>query len=569
MRFVFTLTTGRTGTRTLAALLGANLPGARVHHERLGARVRGVHTPSIPTLLAFNHRGSVEEVQAFWKRKWAAIADQPSHTWVETSHLLLKAGLVPALDHLDAEDQIHLVALRRDRRSLLQSFMRLQDFRRRGNRLQWYLDELAPRNLVPLSPDLAGSAMGLALWYILETEARVALARRQVARDPRIVVHDLVTHQLGDADAVFPLLQALVPDLSADRVHIPPRLNASHTAPLDDALLQSIDQLVARVADFDAEAHVDTVLARRPTPFATLRSTRRVAPQPGRTPLRFIGSPGRSGSTLAVDLLGCHPRLSPVYETAVVPEIVQLLGQPLPPARLADTILQRAAAWVPTLTNPRHSKFAHEHYLHGPHHLKIPVNPYIQAASQLAAAVQRGAPVDAALAVFLRSIFDAHARADRAPEWINKTPANVVVAPMLLTLLPTAKLLVTVRDPRDVALSVRSKPWGPNTVEDVPAWWMGIMQKALVAKELAPDRVHFVRYEDMLCSPRATLDRMQDFFDLPRQSDAILARRAAAGITLATDRIGRWRTELTAEQAHLIGAQLGDQLDRFGYAPSR
>ncbi len=39
----------------------------------------------------------------------------------------------------------------------------------------------------------------------------------------------------------------------------------------------------------------------------------------------FIGGAGRSGTTLAVDMIGLHPKISPVYETDFVNSILTTL----------------------------------------------------------------------------------------------------------------------------------------------------------------------------------------------------------------------------------------------------
>jgi len=569
LRYVFTLTSGRTGTRTLSALLGANLPGARIHHERLGAEVRGTHTPSIPVLLAFNHFGFVDDVAAFWDRKWADVAEACAGTWVETSHLLMKAGLIRALDKLEADAEIHLVVLRRDRETLLRSFMRLQDFRRIGNRLQWYLHERAPRNLVPLPLELASSAEGMALWYILEVEARVELSLRQVASDPRVRVHELKTSQLGDPAAVFPMLAAMSPGLQPEQVHIPPRLNASRVPSDGHTATEARCSLVDQVAGFDAATHVDRVLRARPDPFGPRRIRPRASAVASGTPLRFIGSPGRSGATLAVDLLGCHPWVSPVYETGFVPSVLRALTREGTRAETADAVLRAVAAWLPQLQTAALRSSAPERYVHGPQHLRFSPDLLLRASSELAAALMRGAPADASLAVWLRTLFDAHAQSDGCPAWANQMPDLLEIAPTLLTLLLDAKLLITIRDPRDVALSVGAGPGMPSSIEAVPRWWKRRVHEALRARRLAPDRVCIIRYEDLVCHTGPTLDRMQRFFDLPVQTDAILARRAEAGIPLEWEVPGAWRHQLSPEQANLFGAGLGEELDYFGYPPGR
>src|ERR1700745_4297658 len=92
-QFVFTMTTGRSGTRYLADLLAQNLPDAECRHEFSGWGHFGVDTPDLSHMTLFNSEGNVEKVQAFWRAKLRRIAATPKPFYVETSHVLMKAGL--------------------------------------------------------------------------------------------------------------------------------------------------------------------------------------------------------------------------------------------------------------------------------------------------------------------------------------------------------------------------------------------------------------------------------------------------------------------------------------------
>src|SRR6266496_972386 len=166
--FVFTMTTGRSGTLYLAQVLQQNLPDAECYHEIVGWDRFGVDTPDVSHMTLFNAQGNVEKVQAFWRAKLARTAATPKRFYVETSHLLMKAGLIDNIAPLTAKGTVHLIALERDIFSTILSFRRRLDFVNKGNWWMWYLDPDYPRNLVP-SRELADVGInGLCLWYILE-----------------------------------------------------------------------------------------------------------------------------------------------------------------------------------------------------------------------------------------------------------------------------------------------------------------------------------------------------------------------------------------------------------------
>jgi hypothetical protein len=184
--FVFTMTTGRSGTKYLAKLLEQNLPDAECHHEIQGWDRFGVDTPDLSHMTLFNSQGNVEKVQAFWRAKLARVAATPRQFYVETSHLLMKGGLIENLAPLTAVGTVHLIALERDPYDTIVSFRNRFDFLDMTNRWLWYLDPEYPRNLVPSSEFLAHSLNGLCLWYILEIRARAARYEELLSGEPRI-----------------------------------------------------------------------------------------------------------------------------------------------------------------------------------------------------------------------------------------------------------------------------------------------------------------------------------------------------------------------------------------------
>ena len=570
MKVVFTMTAGRTGTRSLAGLLAANLPGAHVHHEQLISGPRATHTPAVPLLLEFNESGDTPRVQRFWAEKAAEIRDQPAHTWVETSHLLMKAGLVENIGQFDGHD-VHLVALTRSRGSLLRSYLRLGDFARVGNRQMWYLDELSRKNLLPIPAPWRQGAMGLALWYLLEVECRVALYRRQLAGRAGVTLHTLSVGDLSGGPPVDGLLDALrTPDSPTPPV-LPPPHNQGPKRALSPEHEAQAEALLAQVADFDPDAYVGDLLRRRPRPFAAVR---RLTPLGGPDPETgppgvFIGGAGRSGTTALVDLLSCHPRLSGIYETAFLPTIIERFAdRAAAPAALARAVHEAVAKWAGPLPQQPHAKRPHERYLHGPHHVLLQRDEVLVAAGAFASAVQRGAERWSALRGFTRRLFERQAALDAKPRWVNKTPNNILALPRLLGLFPNATVLLMVRDPRDTGVSVLTRSWGPPTLADVPEWWKACMAPALMLAPAYPDRVRFVRYEDLVCSPEATLSQALEFIGEDPNPEPILTRWRAAGLALDAARIGLWRARFTDADRRVFHAHLEGEMDRFGYGPT-
>ncbi|GAH10138.1 unnamed protein product, partial [marine sediment metagenome] len=72
-QFVFTITTGRSGTAYLAELLRLNTASCEAHHELLGFEAFGVDTPDVSHLTLFNSQGNIKKIQAFWAQKLSRI----------------------------------------------------------------------------------------------------------------------------------------------------------------------------------------------------------------------------------------------------------------------------------------------------------------------------------------------------------------------------------------------------------------------------------------------------------------------------------------------------------------
>lgn len=247
-QFVFTLTTGRSGTQYLAELLRQNLPDAECYHEICGWDRFGVDTPDLSHMTLFNSQGNVESVQAFWRAKLARIAATSRACYVETSHLLMKAGLVENLAPLAAVGTVRLIALERDPFATIASFRNRFDFWDTASRWLWYLDPDYPRNLVPSRELFAQGINGLCLWYILEIRARAARYERILANAPRLRVHRFGLEELRVPGGASRLLRLLGVATEPSQVRLPSPQNVGRLlVRIDPAKEQAIRRLIAAV----------------------------------------------------------------------------------------------------------------------------------------------------------------------------------------------------------------------------------------------------------------------------------------------------------------------------------
>lgn len=251
--------------------------------------------------------------------------------------------------------------------------------------------------------------------------------------------------------------------------------------------------------------------------------------------LVVIGGAPRSGTTLLRTLLGRHPAIASLPETTV------FLRRISPPAEIA-----RRLGWPA-------AEIAH----------------WQRSSRSQVAFIER-------LAAEVR------ARSGK-PVWAEKTPLNVLRFGFARRAFPRAKLVHILRDGRDVACSLRHKPFAKldGAAWDSPAAALrcGVQWRACVRAGLSHrgDPGYWeLRYEDLVRRPEPVLRALLGFLELP-WSDRLLvaaetgadadARRAAGPV--AADAIGRWRGELSAAQCAALEPLIGPLLETLGYAEGR
>lgn len=250
--FVFTMTTGRSGTAYLAELLGRNLPDSESIHEALAFDQFGVDRPDLSHMTLFNSVGNVDKVRDFWNQKLARIAGGKHRFYIETSHILMKAGLIENLAPLLRVGRVHLIVLERDPIATIKSFRARYDFIDKANQWFWYLDPTYPLNLSDSKKLAAYGINGVCLWYITEVRLRTAYYEKLLAGQSNIRIHRVTLDDLQQPAKVAHLLGALGAAKGPDEIAMPPAQNVGteimEWAPGEEAKLA---RLVA-AAQFDA-----------------------------------------------------------------------------------------------------------------------------------------------------------------------------------------------------------------------------------------------------------------------------------------------------------------------------
>jgi len=295
------------------------------------------------------------------------------------------------------------------------------------------------------------------------------------------------------------------------------------------------------------------------------------SPKP-QLPIPFVVGVPRSGTTLLRMMLDEHPDLAIPAETHFMPELLRKWREWRDDGVSEDERCQRVIG-----------------FLDGFHRRQDwPVTD-----DEIAAALKHR-PITPGEAI--SAVHVAYARKVGKPRWGDKTPQYLRRMQLLQRAIPNARFIHLIRDGRDVGVSVTGLSWGADTTEEAAEQWVRqITQARERAATLQPDTYLEVRYEDLVSDPEPTLSRIAEFIELPwdpvmleyhrsaerrvKEWDHDLERQQGGVITAeerirqhrfttkppTTERIGRWKKTMPAEDQQRFEEIAGSLLDELGY----
>jgi len=176
---------------------------------------------------------------------------------------------------------------------------------------------------------------------------------------------------------------------------------------------------------------------------------------------------------------------------------------------------------------------------------------------------------------------------------LEKSPDHVRDHDLILRTLPKAWFIHVIRDPRDVAISMRSagrgwgRSWAPSRIHGAAATWVHNVERGLeIARKT--DRYIEIRYEDLLERGVMQLGSLFDWLGLPVDNafcanvleacriDKLRSGNAEVRSPWALNkepagfyrsgRSGGWRKELGRRELNTIEYLAGPLMDQLGYA---
>ena len=270
----------------------------------------------------------------------------------------------------------------------------------------------------------------------------------------------------------------------------------------------------------------------------------------------FVGGTGRSGSTIVGDLLDHHPAITVTIPMEVrfitgnngIADALAKAGKPagLKAAELAvDRIHKR---WFFRTENVGlHTSMSREFVTETTDRYLAHFENSPQHASQ----------------VLVYSIMEKIALGCDAERWVDTTPANARKANLITPIYPQHKVIVMVRDGRDVAASFVHQDFGPSDVFEAVALWEKRMIKSDHAvKRCAAGVVLTLDLQDLVVTERdASLDLILEHCEL---DDSLEMRDwFNARVTPDGAHAGRWRRDFDDSTCAVIDKVYSDSCDRL------
>jgi tetratricopeptide (TPR) repeat protein len=169
--------------------------------------------------------------------------------------------------------------------------------------------------------------------------------------------------------------------------------------------------------------------------------------------------------------------------------------------------------------------------------------------------------------------------------FVDKLPLNAIYLPLIHRLFPSAKIILAVRDPRDVVLSCFQQRFGMNAamfqllrLDTAAAYYDAVMTLVAASRAKLPLNLHVFKYEVLVADFDSEVGALLDFLELDWQDSVRDYATTAKTRTIATPSAsqvvqpiyrsaqGKWRKYRRYLEPYL--PTLEPWVRTFGYSPS-
>ena len=275
-------------------------------------------------------------------------------------------------------------------------------------------------------------------------------------------------------------------------------------------------------------------------------------------PIIVIGSE-RSGTTLVMAILGCHPRLA-------VPEVAWYY-----------TRFRPYLFTYGDLSEVENFRVLCHEMAYG---LRTPfwgmdVDPETFGDE----IVDRALELEQSFAGAYAAMFRYYARKEGKPRWGEKTPYNLFYIEQILEDFPNAQFVFIYRDGRDASAEFLDSSFGPTNIYSAAELWnMGQEAVKPWRQALSRDQWFDIKYEDFVVDPVDHLKRLCNFLG-EDYTDALLEfhttptaqRRGktkdnwALAEPISDKHVGIYKEQLSVRDQRIMAWVAGDTLRELGY----
>lgn len=162
--------------------------------------------------------------------------------------------------------------------------------------------------------------------------------------------------------------------------------------------------------------------------------------------------------------------------------------------------------------------------------------------------------------------------------WGDQSPIHTFYLPYIKGVFPKARFMHLLRDGRDVVSSMVTKHGDDYLFEAVLRWKTSLKRINRFQRELSPDQYIEVRYENLVCEPEPSLQkvctfigieytlRMLDYWKLPSTIEhKYKSFHQNLGKPVFSSSIGKWKESLNQQQQDYVIRNLADDLNKLGY----
>jgi hypothetical protein len=163
----------------------------------------------------------------------------------------------------------------------------------------------------------------------------------------------------------------------------------------------------------------------------------------------------------------------------------------------------------------------------------------------------------------------------------EKTPNHLLHIDEILKLFPHAKIILIVRDGRDVVMSLKAVPWIHNDVKRLSYLWNNRISYGNYITKKYSNNVYKVYYESILDTPKEELKKIMHFLDMEleeQQLDSSIktsvmpewekAWKANINKQVTSSNKSRWKEKATREEKCIMNYVMKHSLKREQYKES-